>query len=489
MDKKVYSVTDFGAVGDGVTDDGLAIGRALQAVLEDPFEGIKELRFECERVYRVCETPPTCNKRRLFTMEKARHIHLCGCGCKLLFTGDAKLLSAHDCEDIRLSGMVIDYEPRPFILATVMRTDPENAVLELEADEDIGLTERFDPPEWWFAFPNRADIRGHYFIRRMEPLGGRRYRLTIHENTAARVREAKPGDRFLLPIIGGSHFAGSMCEILGNNGFAIENLRIYSMPEFGFDVRLNRGSCSFTNVALCPREDEEEQLVSWRDGFHIKDNLDPIVWNHCYIGPLGDDAFNLSCVYLDVTAVSADGAEIHAHPAEVGDTRALAPGDEYVAYDMAHGRELGRGRAAEVFPSDVDVHFTVDTPMPALQPGMQIAFYKYANPNYLVKDSTITGTGRVRSSGTFENCRFDVFWVRIENEFFVEGPIPRDVTFRNCTFTTPYEADAPIFHVGTIGLNGLTDCEYKCTGIRLENCVFEKGTTEIEPGNEVVICP
>ena len=82
-----------------------------------------------------------------------------------------------------------------------------------------------------------------------------------------------------------------------------------------------------------------------------------------------------------------------------------------------------------------------------------------------------------------------MFWLRIENEFFVEGPIPRDITFRNCTFTTPYAADAPIFHVGTIGKNGLTGCAYKCTGIRLIDCVFEKGTIEVEPGTEVTVCP
>ena len=487
MEKKIYAVADFGAVGDGVADDGPAIGRALKAMLDDPFDGEKELRFACEQVYRIVQTPPDCNGRRLFTLDHARHIHICGCGCKLLFSGDAKLMSAHFCEDIRLSGMVIDYDPRPFILATVTLADADAGVLELTADRDIGLTAPFDPPEWWFAFPNRADIRYHYFIRRFEPIGERRYRLTIHENTAVRVREAKAGDRFLLPVIGGSHFAGSMCELYGNNGFAIENVRIYSMPEFGFDVRNNRGDCSFTGVALCPREDEEEQLVSWRDGFHVKDNLSPIVWSKCYVGPLGDDAFNLSCVYLEVTSVS--GSEIHAHPAEVGDTREIAPGDEFVAYDLDTGREIGRGRAAAVMPSERDVHFVSDTPLPALREGMQIAFYKYANPGFLVRDSEITGTVRVRSSGTFENCRFDVFWLRIENEFFVEGPIPRDITFRNCTFTTPYAADAPIFHVGTIGKNGLTGCAYKCTGIRLIDCVFEKGTIEVEPGNEVTVCP
>lgn len=485
MERKIFAVEDFGAVGDGVTDDGAAIGRALRALLDDPFPGVRELRFCCERVYRIRETPAFCRGERLFTVDDAENVHINGCGCKLLFCGAAKLMSIRGCKNFRLSGMVIDYDPRPFILSTVTLADAENGVLELAADRDIGLTEPFDPPQWWFTFPNRADIRYHYFIRRMEPLGGRRYRLYIHENTADRVAEAAPGDRFLLPVIGGSHFAGSLCELLDNDGFTVENLRVFSAPEFGFDVRGNRGKCLFTGVALCPREDEEEQLVSWRDGFHVKDNTEPIVWENCHIGPLGDDAFNLSCVYLDVTAA---GDVIRAHPAEKGDTRELRPGDEFVAYDMASGREIGRGRAAEIVPSETDVAFVPDRPLPELRPGMQIAFYRFADPGFLVKGCDISGTVRVRGSGTFEDCRFDVFWLRIENETFVEGPIPRDITFRRCTFTTPYAADAPIFHVGTQSTSGVP-CAYKCTNIRLEGCVFEKGTLDIEPGNEVTVTP
>ena len=45
----------------------------------------------------------------------------------------------------------------------------------------------------------------------------------------------------------------------------------------------------------------------------------------------------------------------------------------------------------------------------------------------MVKNSYIEGTVRVRSTGTFENCEFNVFWVRVENESYVEGPVPKDI--------------------------------------------------------------
>ena len=36
MRKKEFKVADFGAVGDGVTNDGLAICKALSAALQEP---------------------------------------------------------------------------------------------------------------------------------------------------------------------------------------------------------------------------------------------------------------------------------------------------------------------------------------------------------------------------------------------------------------------------------------------------------------------
>ncbi len=43
MRKKEFKVADFGAVGDGVTNDGLAICKALSAALQEPDDIQKEM--------------------------------------------------------------------------------------------------------------------------------------------------------------------------------------------------------------------------------------------------------------------------------------------------------------------------------------------------------------------------------------------------------------------------------------------------------------
>lgn len=324
MEKLKFRVADYGAVGDGVTDDGPAISRAAAAAAAAA--GEKAVVFE-PKTYRILDLPAENRRHCLFSFEGTTDLHIEGNGAVLLFKGANRLLSLEGGRRFSLDGLTVDYQPKPFILAKAEALDMEQGYMDMAAEEDIGLQgETYLPPPPCFMFPNRADIRYHYFIREIRRLGDKRYRLVIRSDFIERMGQVKPGDEFLLPTIGGSHLAGAACTIYDTDGFTLSNLRFYSHPEFGFDVRDCLGEMRFDHVALRQKEGAREQLVSWRDGFHIKDNRDPIVWDSCDIGPIGDDAFNLSCVHLDVTEVSADERGIRCLPAEKGKTRDIAPG-------------------------------------------------------------------------------------------------------------------------------------------------------------------
>ena len=486
MDLEFY-VDSYGAAGDGITNDAYAINAAVAAAKAAPADDVKHIIFSCEKTYRISGVPDNNRLNCLFCLDCTENISIEGKGAKLLFSGKNKLAFVTHSRNFRIEGFVIDYSPKPFILSELISFSTENRTMEFKAQEDIGIDgQSFTPDTLWFVFPNRSDIRYHYFIEKFENLGDKRYRLTVNGNTANRIADAEIGDEFLLPNINGSHQAGAMCTIMDCEGFFCGCLRFYCLPEFGFDIRMNKGNMRFDNIAFKPCENAREKLVSWRDGFHIKDNTEPIVWEKCYIGPLGDDAFNISCVHLDVTYAGEDGKTVWAFPAEKGKTRELFEGDAFVAYALDSGKLIGEGKVSRVIPSENDVRFVSDTELPGLEKGMQISFYRFANPGFSVRNSYIEGTVRVRGSGAFENCSFNVFWVRIENEYFVEGPVPKNITFRNCEFTTPYGSDAEIFHVGTLSRVG-SDCEYKCRNIVLDGCRFVKGTYHADEGNELTV--
>ena len=141
MTKKEFKVADFGAVGDGVTNDGLAICQALSAALQEPDDIEKEIIFEGEKTYRITEIAAENSERCLFLIENAKNIHLHGCGCKLLFKGAIRLLFLRQSENCSLDGFVIDYSPRPFIIGTVTAVNRAEQYMDFETVEDVGLTD------------------------------------------------------------------------------------------------------------------------------------------------------------------------------------------------------------------------------------------------------------------------------------------------------------------------------------------------------------
>ncbi len=485
MECKYFRVDDFGAVGDGITDDSAAVAAAVNAAAADPSES-KAVIFRENAVYRS-ETDHS--GRNFFIMLKnAENIAVRGKNTTLLMRAPMRVLCMESSRNTEFSGFVIDYSPKPYIKGTVTDFNAEAGTVDCRTEQWLGFEgEHFDAPRPFFAFPNTEERRYHYFIDSYDRLDVNFYRMNIRDTFRYRIKELEKGDEFILPFVGASHAGSAAFLITGSSDFLVSDVRIKSLPEFGFDIRYNLGDGTFDGVVFRPEESKGIHLVSWRDGFHVKDNLGKLLWKNCDIGPLGDDAFNLSCVNLNVTSVSDDAKTYHLLPAEAGKTRRLSVGDEFCAFSLKTGKEIGYGRVEEVFESSEDVCFRSDTTLPELEEGMQVAFYRYGNAGYIVEDCNIEGTVRVRGSGLFRHNRFNVFWVRVENESYVEGPIPKDVTFRDCTFTTPYDKDVNIFCVSTQGESGRRDCTYKCRNIVLENCCFEKGNYKADDGNELIV--
>ena len=210
-----------------------------------------------------------------------------------------------------------------------------------------------------------------------------------------------------------------------------------------------------------------------------------MTWDNCYIGTIGDDAFNLSSVTCTVDSYNSSSRIINMLPGEDGVTReGLSAGDELVVYNKTSGKLVGEAKIVSTINSSSNVVVKIDRDL-AITPGDKVDFYRY-NKDYVIKNTYIEGTVRVRSSGTFQNCQFNVFWVNIENDgYYWEGPVPKNITFSKCTFTTPYSKDTAIFNVAT-NTSNYTAAEYKCKNIVLSGCTFTKGTISVQDGNQLI---
>ena len=481
----IFRVEDYGAKGDGKTDDGPAVSRTVEAAMNSTAAD-KVVLFQSGRTYRLASAPKENSFNRVFSLIGGKNIHILGENTRLLMKAPSRVAYFKQCQNIEFSGFIIDYSPKPFVLGRVTAIGPGNRYIDFQTSEDLGFTGTVNPPAPYYAFRNRREERLHYFISSMENRGSGRYRLYMTD--ADRVAKAVVGEEFILPVYQHSHSIGSLFSISETTNFDMKNVYIEAVPEFAFDIRSNAGYTRFTNVRLEPTPGSPIHLVSWRDGFHVKDNVSKPVWDNCYIGPLGDDAFNLSAVICNVQSYDETTGKVVMKPAEAEPYRnGLKAGDELAAYNMSTGEDFGVAKIAEVYPSGTSVQIRLDRKMPGLKPGCQIAFYTM-NKDFVIKNSYMEGTLRVRCPGTFENCRLNVFWVRVENETYVEGPVPKDILFKNCTFTTPYAADKEIFHVGTqIGSGFSAAPQYKCRNIVLQSCRFLKGKAAADPGNELII--
>ena len=55
-DAIIFRIEDFGAIGDGVTDDGAAFMAAMEAITNAPADAQKVLYLKSETTYRVLTT-------------------------------------------------------------------------------------------------------------------------------------------------------------------------------------------------------------------------------------------------------------------------------------------------------------------------------------------------------------------------------------------------------------------------------------------------
>ena len=491
----VFKVESYGAIGDGTTDDTIAVERAIGEAMRESDDVYKIIQFKANTTYRFANS----NLTQLFAVDQGSKIIFSGNNTRILLKAPMVPASITNSSDIKIMGFTFDYSPKPFVLGTVTGKNLDENSMTFQTDGDLGLSGNTysTTSGSFFALPNRIDERAQFFIRNngisYEKLGTNIYKVyfALDSTTKSRVTSESIGDQFILPYAGVENI-GAAFDIIGNKGaISIVNCNVESAPTFGFGVRDNKGVMFFTNIVLKPSANSKIHLVEWRDGFHVKDNIKPITWDNCYIGPIGDDAFNLSDILDTVTSVQADKQTFTMYPDESASTTTYQDvnvGDDFIIYNLATGKDIGEGVVAESIDQMDSGHITIkaDKAFPSLDVGDKVGLYKNANPGSIIENCYVEGTVRVRSQVTFENTQFNIFWLMICNETAIEGPIPKNVTFNKCVFTS-YQSDPGAFvQIFTQDQNG-NPADYKCKNIVFNGCTFLKGKMSVQAGNDVTV--
>lgn len=309
---------DFGAVGDGVHDDLHPVLEAIDVAISSGVPATVEL--EADKTYLM---GPRHDAQSIFLFENVENFTLDGKGSEIII--DKATNSPFDlrnCKNVKIQNLEVDYNELTFTQGRITHIDKQNHTFRLEIDEghllpaDDAWVHHFWGPTalkephlggWSFGTvmdptEDRIHLDRKYdeiFIKTVEPVSGREYKLTVLEGYYANLNEVEVGDRFVLNTrfntydIGTNTLDGlirTAVQIYKSGDITFENVNLYQAHWNGFNMGLCWGRIFLKNVGV---KVKPGRLMSCNsDTFHMWRCRAGVVMDGCTFENNMDDHMN-----------------------------------------------------------------------------------------------------------------------------------------------------------------------------------------------------
>ncbi len=487
-----FCVQDFGAKGDGFTDDGPAVQRTVAAAVSA--RKPSRIVFAPGKTYRLL-TPRSVKMHdaRLLELQNVNDLTIDGGGSLFLLHPDVQFLQASNCQRLVVSNLGIDFSPLPFVPGVITAVDKSTHAVDVEILPGFDLpaadgrkTQRH-PPFFGWLHPseiNSPSARYHYYVEKITETGSplqRRVRLFAQEESFGKFEGAgiAVGTKISVPIPGAAHAERGLVGITDCAEVTLANWSVWAAPYFTFSLARNSGTILVTNVTLAPKPGTGRMMSSGRDGFHCKGNRGQMIFDGCTVCGLGDDSFNISSMTAGLHRQESASTIVALRrfwpSAGYPD---FSPGDLLSFFDPA-GKSIifsARATAVELFEEKslklVRLSFT--NMLPALPANCLIYNMAIAAPGTIIRNSHITGSCRMRAPLLIEHSMFTGFnWYYGDD---IEGPFPRRVMIRQSHFvngdTQNNRGDTLLFASPRFSATTKAT-EYDADDIILENNIFD----------------
>ena len=474
----VLNAADFGVKGDGKTDDGPAIGRAVEAAMEQQ----ATLRFESGKTYYIGSTDRSAGPfSSPFAMNGAEGVTVDGGGSVFRFAPGINYFALTSNKDIRFCNMKLDLSVSPYLVGTVKAVNGANVTYTTDIEPHQTYVDSRNSVNFSIKYNEGTQQRPHQFINTVQKTASKEVKVEYqHENHGYSV-----GDKVFLPNPGVGNALSEIMYISANTGCMVfENIEVWAAPSFIANVRENDAEIYFENVDYVPgaENDREIKMVSWRDGYHVKDNRRPIHWNECDVDVLFDDVFNVSNTLGYITSVK-NGNRFTVTQYELYTHGSFHPfscreGDVIDVFSSkgVYAGEATIRRIIENPNGTMDLVLDYGESLRKMEEGWLVGNRDTCAPGSTITNSRFTGTFRFRREIRIENCVFDMLVTWIREDGSVEGPIPGNIDYINCTF------NGGNIDIGAAGAS----VRAAITDIGFWGCTFNNGA-HVAPGRNVVV--
>lgn len=296
---ETINVKDFGAKGDGISNDREAISKALTKA-KQMGNGVKVLFPEGTYSIQVDEKAQVSGHLELIGI---KDIVLEGQGDALLIFKNYRTgLWLEDCHNVKVKNLSVDYDPLPFTQGVITNVDRENDRVEIRIQEGFPLpnTDKFIKAGFLRGTMNHPETgqlyqKGDWRVKELVELDTNKFSFGLLSNYGFErkglAKEMKEGHIFVMHARG-TPGGGPAIFLNGSSYVTFHQVNVWASP-IHVAILFYSDALKFIDCKAMPKPGTQRLTCANADGFHCRSNRKGPYIKNCTLFRINDDDTNI----------------------------------------------------------------------------------------------------------------------------------------------------------------------------------------------------